>query len=210
MRPPLPLGRKIDNLGRHRRALVRDPLALGVAFFDVPVAVAEIGTTAVALHARDDRAQMDCRLAVYAPIDIAAAVDALVDPGSFQSPIADSFPLLPDRFDLARSRSETIKLAGFGAEPVGIDLPRRHQHMRVVIPLVAVPVGRVDREIDSHPVPSNQTRGKFVHRCQSLLVAELVRQRQNDVSARCRIVPACRRILGTFGGVPQLGAIPCP
>ena len=153
---------------------------------------------------------MHRRLAVDAPIGIAAAVDALVDPGSFQSPIANSFPLLPDRFDLARSRPETIKLAGFGAEPVGTDLPRRHQHMRVVIPLVAVPVGRVDREVDRHPVPIDKTRGKFLHRCDSLRVAELVRQRQNDVSARCRTVPARRLILGAFGGVPQLGAIPCP
>ena len=87
MRPPLPLGRQIDDLGRHRRALVRDPLALGVAFLDVPVAVAEIGTIAVALHARNDRAQMHRRLAVYAPIDIAAAVDALFNPGSFSGPV---------------------------------------------------------------------------------------------------------------------------
>jgi hypothetical protein len=108
---------------------------------------------------------MHRRLAVYAPIDIAAAVDALFDPGSFQGAIADSFPLLPDRFDLARSRPETVKLAGFGAEPVGIDLPRRHQHMRVVIPLVAVPVGRVDRKVDGHPVPIDETRREFPHGC---------------------------------------------
>ena len=34
--PPLrsPLRRKIDDLGRHRRPLARDPLALGIALFD--------------------------------------------------------------------------------------------------------------------------------------------------------------------------------
>jgi hypothetical protein len=39
--------------------------------------------------------------------------------------------------------------------------------MRVVIPLVAVPVGRVDREVDGHPVPIDKTRGKFLHDCDS-------------------------------------------
>jgi hypothetical protein len=46
---------------------------------------------------------MHRRLAVDALIDIAAGVDALVNPGLFQRSIADSLPLLPDRFDLARS-----------------------------------------------------------------------------------------------------------
>jgi hypothetical protein len=82
--------------------------------------------------------------------------------------------------------------------------------MRVVIPLVAVPVGRVDCKVDSYPVPIDKARGKFVHRCDSLLVAELVRQSQNDVSARGRTIPARRLILGAFGGVPQFGAIPYP
>jgi hypothetical protein len=61
---------------------------------------------------------MHRRFAVDAPIGIAAAVDALIDPGSFQRPIADSFPLLPDCFDLARSRPEAIQLAGFGPSPL--------------------------------------------------------------------------------------------
>ena len=104
LRPPLALGRKIDDLGRHRRPVARDPLALGIARLGRPVAVAEIGPLAAPLHARSDRAQMHRRLAVNAPIGIAAAVDALVDPGLFECPIANSFPLLPDRFDLARSR----------------------------------------------------------------------------------------------------------
>ena len=82
--------------------------------------------------------------------------------------------------------------------------------MRVVIPPVTVPVGRVDRKVDRHPVAIDETRGKFVHSCQSLRGAELVRQCQNDVSARGRTVPACSLILGTFGGIPQLSAIPCP
>src|SRR5271169_3241140 len=95
---------------------------------------------------------MHRRLAVDAPIGIAAAVDADVDPGFFERPIADSLPLLPDRFNLARPRPEAVKLASLGAKAAGSDLPRRHQHMRVVIPLVAVSVGHMDREFDRHPV----------------------------------------------------------
>ena len=49
--------------------------------------------------------------------------------------------------------------------------------MRVVVPLVAVPVGRMDRKIDRHPITLDQTRRKFLHGGQSLCVAELVRQR---------------------------------
>ena len=55
LRPPLALGRKIDNLRRHVRPVASDPLALGIARLGPPVAVAEIGTLAVALHARCDR-----------------------------------------------------------------------------------------------------------------------------------------------------------
>ena len=134
----------------------------------------------------------------------------IVDPGLFQRAIADSFPLTPDRLDLARSRLEIVELAGLLAEPVGTDTPRRHQHMRVVIPLVAMPVGSVDRKVDRDAVPIDQTRGKFAHGADSLLVGELVRQCQDDVPARCRTAPSSRFILGAFGGVPQLGAILCP
>jgi len=44
---------------------------------------------------------MNRRLAVEPPLGIAAGVDALGDPGLFERPIADPFPLLPNRFDLA-------------------------------------------------------------------------------------------------------------
>ena len=80
--------------------------------------------------------------------------------------------------------------------------------MRVVIPLVAVPVGRVDRKIDRHPITLDKTRRKFLHGCQSLRVAELVRQRHDDVPARRRTLAARRAILGALGRVPQLAAIP--
>jgi hypothetical protein len=59
---------------------------------------------------------MHRRLAVDAPIGIAAAVDADVDPGFFERPIADSLPLLTDRFNLARPRPETVELASLGAK----------------------------------------------------------------------------------------------
>ena len=209
-RPPLALGCEIDDLGRHRRPLARDPFALGIARLGGPITVAEVGPLAAPLHARSDRARMHGRLAVDPPVGIAAAVDALLDTGLLQRPIADSFPLLPDRFDLARSGPETVQLARLGAKPVGADLPRRHQHMRVVIPLVAVPVGRVDRKIDRHPITLDQTRGKFLHGGDLLRVAELVRQRHDDVSPRRRILPARRAILGAFGRIPQLAAVPDP
>ena len=155
--PPVALGREIDDLGRHRRPVARDPLALGIARLGRPVAVAQIGTLPVALHTGGDRAQMHRRLAVDALIGIAAGVDALGYPGLFQRPIADSFPLPSDRFDLVRPRRETVERARFCAKPVGTDPSRRHQHMRVVIPLVAVPVGRVDREIDRHAIAVDET-----------------------------------------------------
>jgi hypothetical protein len=74
--------------------------------------------------------------------------------------------------------------------------------MRVVIPLVAVPVGRVDCEVDGDAVAIDEARGKFAHGFDSLLIAELVRQRQNDVPARRRGLPSRRVILGALGRVP--------
>ena len=82
--------------------------------------------------------------------------------------------------------------------------------MRVVIPLIAVTVGSVNREVDRDAVALDESRGKFAHRVESLLVGELMRQRQDDVPARCRAAPSSRFILGALGGVPQLGAIPGP
>ena len=117
LRPPLALGCEIDDLGRHRRPLARDPFALGIARLGGPITVAEVGPLAAPLHARSDRARMHGRLAVDPPVGIAAAVDALLDTGLLQRPIANSFPLLPDRFDLSRSGPETVQLALFAPNP---------------------------------------------------------------------------------------------
>ena len=114
---------------------------------------------------------MHRRLAVDALIGIAAAVDADVDPGLFERPIADSFPDLPDRLDLARPCLEIVELAGLGAEAFGADPPRRHQQMRVIIPLIAVAVGGMNREVDGDAVPLDKGCGKFARSLDPLLVA---------------------------------------
>ena len=152
-----------------------DPLALGIARLRRPVAVAEIGGLALALHARRDRAEMHRRFPVKALVGKAAAVDADVETGFFERAIADSFPARPDRLDLARAAAETVELAGLRAETLRPDPPRRHQEMRVIIPLVAVPVGSMDREVDGDTVALDERSGELPHRRQPLLMAELMR-----------------------------------
>ena len=71
--------------------------------------------------------------------------------------------------------------------------------MRVIIPLIAMPVGRVNGEVDRDAVALDERRGKFAHCVDPLFVGELVRQRQDDVPARCRAAPPSRFILGPLG-----------
>ena len=144
-------------------------LALGVARAGGAIAVAEIGRLAVAFHAGGNRTEMHGRLAVDALVGVAAAIDADIESGRFKCPVADPFPGLPDDFDLARAGREIVELAGLGAESVGAEPARRHQKMRVIIPRVAMPIGRMDREVDSDAVAVDERCGKLPHSVEPLI-----------------------------------------
>ena len=146
------LGRKIDDLSRDRLTVGFELFPFGVTRLGGPVAVAEIGRLATALHAGSDRPEMYRGFAIDALIGVAAAVDADVESGVLKRAIADPFPHQPDGLDLARAGFEIVELAGLGAESVRANSPRRHQEMRVIIPLVAVAIGRVDGEVDGNAV----------------------------------------------------------
>jgi hypothetical protein len=150
---------------------------------------------------------MHSRVAVEPLIGVAAAIHADVEPGVFENLVTDSFPRPADNLNLPRAGRVIIEGARFRAEPVWAEPPRRHQKMSVIIPTVAVPIGRVNGEVDGDAVALHKRRGKLSHGVEPLFVTELVRQCQDDVPARCRAAPSRRFILGAFGGIPQFGAI---
>jgi hypothetical protein len=86
--------------------------------------------------------------------------------------------------------------------PCGAKPAHRHQEMRMVVPLIAVPVRGMDGKIDRHSVAFDERRGKLAHRFQPLPVIELVRQRQNDVASGCRAVPPSRLVLRALRRIP--------
>jgi len=109
---------------------------------------AEIGRRALTLHAGRNRPHMNGRFAVEALIDITAAVDADVETGCFQCPVADPLPQQTDRLDFARAVAKAVELAGLRTKPIRTEPPRRHQQMRMIIAVVAMPVRRMHRQVD--------------------------------------------------------------
>jgi len=79
----------------------------------------------------------------------------------------------------------------------------------MVVPCIAMPVGGMDGEVDGDAVAFHQGCAKFAHRRDTLFVSELVRQRQDDVTAR-GARPARGFVLRAFGGVPQIRRGPWP
>lgn len=63
-----------------------------------------------------------------------------------------------------------------GRESVLAQRPHRHHDVRVVVPLVAGRVRRMDRNIGDIALPHERLAGKILHQSFALLVGEFMRQ----------------------------------
>ena len=71
-------------------------------------------------------------------------------------------------------------------KPFGADAPRRHQQMRMIVAIIAVPVRGMNGEVDRYAIALCQPDRVLPHGLNPLLMGELMRQRQNDIPADCR------------------------
>src|SRR4051794_18933095 len=123
-------------------------MALIIACPDRPVAIAEIRGFAVALHSECDRTEMDRRLAVEPLIGETAAIDPDIETGSFESLVADALPAPAHGFDFDRTRFKAVQFTGLVAKTLRTNAPGRHQQMRMIVAIIAVPVRGMNGEVD--------------------------------------------------------------
>src|SRR4051794_32654171 len=97
---------------------------------------------------------MDRCLVIKPLIGEATAIDPDIETGFFESLVADALPAPAHGFDFARAGFEIVKFTGLGAETLRIDTSRRHQQMRMIVAIIAVPVRSMDRKIDCDAIPS--------------------------------------------------------
>ena len=121
---------------------------------------------------------------------------------SFKMAVGDMRPLLPPFRKLLR-----IAFPIFGRrETVRAKRPPRHHDMRMVIPLVALFVRRVNRDIDSKALPHERLARKILHQPFALLRRQFMRQGNFDFARQLRVFP----LLRPLRMVPKLVAVMRP
>jgi len=79
-------------------------------------------------------------------------IDADFLAGELQRPVHQPGPMLPHGLDLIRSGQLVIEHSRFSAETLRPQRPGRHQHVRMMVPVVTVTVRLVYCPIDGHPI----------------------------------------------------------
>ena len=131
---------------------------------------------------------MHARLAVDPLLFQTAMVDPRLMPVPLQMPVGEVRPLLPPFRKLLRiafpilGRRETVRAKR----------PPRHHQMRVVVPLVALLVRRVNRDIDSKALPHERLARKILHQPFALLRRQFMRQGNFNLARQLRVFPLLR------------------
>jgi hypothetical protein len=148
-------------------------------------------------------AQMHCRLAVD-PLRLKTPViDTRLVPVPLQMPVDQMRPLLPPCDELLVRIQAPVFLC---REPVLAKRPHRHHDVRVVVPLVAVCIRRMDRDIGHIALTHERLAGKIFHQPFALLVGEFMRQGDFKLAGELRVFP----LLRTFRFVPEPVAVMRP
>jgi hypothetical protein len=99
-----------------------------------------------------------------------------------------------------------VQLAGFFAQAIRPKAAGRQQDMRVVVAVVALLAGGVNRHVCGHAVTVHQLAGEVVRQLFPLCGGKLGGQGYFKLAGYRRVFA----LLGLLGGVPELGAVACP
>jgi hypothetical protein len=154
-------------------------------------------TAPVHLHSRV--ADMNPRLRVDASLRMAAVIDPRLVPVSLQMTVRKMRPLLPP---LAKLRLVELPVLR-RRKPLWPKRAPRHHDVRMMVPLVAVLVRRMDRDIDGVAFPNEGLPRKILHKPFALLLGQLVRKRNLDLPCELRVLAS----LCPLRTVPKLPTI---
>jgi hypothetical protein len=128
------------------------------------------------------------RLALDALILKRPPINASIVAVALKMAVGQLLPRIPQPFDILAAVPVALLLLGLGArETVFVDLAQGHQHMRMDVPVVAVAVGRVDREMRRVSLPLKLLANKILHQAAVLFERLLMRQRDVEVHRQLRI-----------------------
>ena len=143
-----------------------------------------------------------------------AVIDPHVEAGSRELRVRQGLPALSKLLHLHLRRRSPLRQQpfvlsleiGLLAEPFRRDDPRRHQQVDVVIALVHLVMGNMDRQVDGDAVPIGDVLRELLRELFARIGRQLVRQRDLHLTGHPRILA---RLL-PLGLVPQQRAIPRP
>ena len=144
--------------------------------------------------------KMNPRLALDALLLQAAVIDPRLVPMPFQMTVGEMRPLLAP---LAQLLAPIHRRVFLGREAVPVQRPHRHHDVRMVVPLVARFVRRVDGDIDRVALPYERLTREILHQPLALLRRQLMRQGNLDLPRQLRVFA----LLSPLDMVPKLVAI---
>ena len=145
-------------------------------------------------------AEMNPRLALDPLLLQTAMIDPRLVAVPFEMPVGEMRPLLAP---LAQLLAPIHRRVFLGREAVPVQRPHRHHDVRVVVPVVARFVRRMNGDIDRVALPHERLAREILHQPFALLRRQFMRQGNLDLARQLRVLP----LLRPLRMVPKLVAI---
>ena len=179
-------GLEVDDLPLHLPGLARQRPQLGVLLLALPDLVADVRDLAAPFHGADGRAAVLLRLPLAAPVLKRPPVDPRVMAVPLEVPVGQLLPTLPQLFHIRAPVPVALLLLALGArETLRPELPQAHQHVRMNVPVVAVPVGRVNGDVRRVTRPHELLPHEILYQPPVLFERLFVRQGDVEIIASC-------------------------